>query len=185
MGGGGKAGAESGQSASDKPGAASTTSCASTHPFMHKHVQTRTTHTHTHTHPHPHPHTHTHTHTCIWAAKQLFTPPFHPRPATYEVAGQHALQQRRGPALQGLGEDGVVRVGESAAANVPRVVPAKVLHVNEETHELRDGEGRMRVVQLDRSLGGWWKWWEVGRRGEGGRRGGRRRGERGGGRGEV
>jgi hypothetical protein len=45
----------------------------------------------------------------------------------HEVARKHALQQRHGPALQRLGQDGVVGVGEGVAADLPRLVPLHVL----------------------------------------------------------
>eukprot|EP00047_Mylnosiga_fluctuans_P003292 m.228426 g.228426 ORF g.228426 m.228426 type:complete len:867 (+) comp11740_c0_seq1:45-2645(+) len=70
----------------------------------------------------------------------------------HQVARQHALQQRHRPALEGLGQDGVVGVREGLAADVPGLGPRQALQVDQDAHELRNGQRGVRVVELDRAL---------------------------------
>ena len=56
------------------------------------------------------------------------------------------------PALQRLRKQGVVGVGERPPREVPRLVPAEMRFVEQNAHEFRHGEARMRVVELDGGL---------------------------------
>ena len=56
------------------------------------------------------------------------------------------------PALKRLAHNGVVRVGQRAAGDVPRLVPAEVVLINEQAHQLRHTQGRMGVVDVDGDL---------------------------------
>ncbi len=56
------------------------------------------------------------------------------------------------PLLQGLGQDGVVGVRHGLSGDGPRLVPRKLVLVQKEAHELRDGQGRMGVVELEHRL---------------------------------
>ena len=71
-----------------------------------------------------------------------------------EVPGQQALDQRHRPGLQRFRQQGVVGVGDGGHGDPPRLVPLHPVHVHEQAHELRDGHGGMRVVELDRRLVG-------------------------------
>ena len=64
-------------------------------------------------------------------------------------AGQQGLDELLGPALQGLGENGVVGVGHGVGDDVPRLVPAVALLVQQDAHELRDDQGGVGVVDLN------------------------------------
>ena len=69
-----------------------------------------------------------------------------------QVTGQHHLKPGDRPFLQGLGQQGVVRVGKSPLGQGPCLVPAKVRFVQENSHQLGDGHRRVGVVELDGDL---------------------------------
>ena len=62
-----------------------------------------------------------------------------------EEVGHHV----DGPRLERLGQDGVVRERERLGDEAPRGVPVEPLLVDEDVHQLRDRDVRVRVVQLD------------------------------------
>jgi hypothetical protein len=66
-----------------------------------------------------------------------------------EVARQDVTEHGDGPLLERLRQHGVIRVSEGLGGDRPRVVPAEALLVEEETHQLGDGDGGVRVVQLE------------------------------------
>ncbi|MNX85685.1 hypothetical protein D3C86_1175340 [compost metagenome] len=74
------------------------------------------------------------------------------------VPGQKALEQRHRPAFQRFRQKRVVGVGEGALCDLPGFVEFKAMDIAEKAHHFADGNGRMRVVKLDRNL--------VGQRGE-------------------
>ena len=53
------------------------------------------------------------------------------------------------PLLQGLGQHRVVGVGEGLRDHVPGILPTHVVLIKQQAHELRDGQHRVGVVQLD------------------------------------
>ena len=53
------------------------------------------------------------------------------------------------PLLQGLGQHRVVGVGEGFCDHVPGVLPTHVVLVEQQAHELWDGQHWVSVVQLD------------------------------------
>ena len=65
---------------------------------------------------------------------------------------EEVLNERNGPLLQCFRKDGVVGVPESILNNAPRLIPLKTLNVDKNPEKLRNGEGWMSVVQLDRNL---------------------------------
>jgi len=69
-----------------------------------------------------------------------------------QVSGQQGLQQGGGPALQGLGQHRVVRVGACAHRDGPCLLPWDALDVDQDPHQLRDRQGWVGVIQLDRYL---------------------------------
>ena len=52
------------------------------------------------------------------------------------------------PVLERLGHDGVVRIGKALARDVPGLVPAHFIPVDEQPHQLRHTERRVRVVNM-------------------------------------
>ena len=64
-------------------------------------------------------------------------------------AREQALEDGDLPGLQGLGQHGVVGVGEGLGDLGPGVVPAQAVLVHEDAHELGDGEHRVGVIELD------------------------------------
>ena len=63
--------------------------------------------------------------------------------------GQQALDEPLGPALQSLGQHGVVGVGHGVGENVPGLVPAVALHVQQDTHQLGNDQSGVGIVDLD------------------------------------
>ena len=59
------------------------------------------------------------------------------------------LQQRNGPLFESFGEDSVVGEEEHVGDDLPGFVPRNLLLVNENAHELRNGESRVGIVELD------------------------------------
>src|SRR5207253_55814 len=71
-----------------------------------------------------------------------------------QVPRQHQLEQLHRPLLQGFGQQRVVGIGKRLYCEVPGFVPTKVSLVQKNAHQLGDGEGRVRVVELDGHLVG-------------------------------
>ena len=66
-----------------------------------------------------------------------------------QVAGQHALEERHAPLLERLGEQRMVGVGEDVRGDFPGGGEIHPVLVDEDAHQLGDGDGRVRVVELD------------------------------------
>src|SRR5207245_550761 len=69
-----------------------------------------------------------------------------------EVAWQQDLEPLERPLLERLGQQRVVRVRQRPVRQVPGLVPSQVRLVEQDPHQLGDGEGRVRVVELDGDL---------------------------------
>mmetsp|Transcript_42557 Transcript_42557/g.106218 ORF Transcript_42557/g.106218 Transcript_42557/m.106218 type:complete len:307 (+) Transcript_42557:3078-3998(+) len=69
------------------------------------------------------------------------------------MARKQFLDEVCGPFLEGLGQHRVVGVVEALSREVPCLVPVEPLDVDEEAHHLRDGDGRVGVVELETHLG--------------------------------
>ena len=65
---------------------------------------------------------------------------------------QQHLEPIQRPFLQCFGQQGVIGVGQSPLRQVPGLVPAEMRVVQQNPHQLRNGHGRVRVVQLDRDF---------------------------------
>ncbi len=65
------------------------------------------------------------------------------------VPGQHALHQGHRPGFQGLGQQGVVGVGQGAHGHFPGGVPGDLMFVDQQPHQLGHGDGGVGVVELD------------------------------------
>ena len=65
------------------------------------------------------------------------------------VARQQTLHQRHRPALQSLGQQRVVGVGEGRLRDRPGLVPLEAVEVDQNAHQLGDRDCGMGVVELD------------------------------------
>ena len=65
------------------------------------------------------------------------------------VARQQRFHQLLIPALERFRHQGVVGVGKGTAGDGPGVVPAQLMLVNQHAQQFRDGNGRVRVVELN------------------------------------
>ena len=71
-----------------------------------------------------------------------------------QVSWQYLLYHGHWPALQGLRQQSMVGVGKGLGADCPGLLPANLLEVHEDTHQLCDGHGRVSVIQLNGNLEG-------------------------------
>ena len=65
-----------------------------------------------------------------------------------EMPREQRAEEIDRPLLQRLGEQRVIRVGESRARHGPRFFPAERVLIHEQAHQLRDRDRGMRVVEL-------------------------------------
>ena len=68
------------------------------------------------------------------------------------MARQHALHEPNRPSFQRLGQERMVRVVEGVGGDAPRLIPVQPVLVHEQAHQLGDGDGGMRVVELERGV---------------------------------
>ena len=61
-------------------------------------------------------------------------------------------EQVNRPFLECLCHDGVVGVCAGLCGDLPCLIPAKAFHVHEDSHQLRNGYGRVSIVQLEGNL---------------------------------
>lgn len=66
-----------------------------------------------------------------------------------QVPGEQMLKQWNGPLLKSFRKDGVVCEEERVGDDFPSFVPWYLLLINENTHQLRNSEGRVSIVELD------------------------------------
>ena len=64
-------------------------------------------------------------------------------------ARELALDEALRPRLERLGHDGMVRIVDAGGDDIPRLVPAEAVVIEQQAHELGDDERRVRVVDLD------------------------------------
>ena len=69
-----------------------------------------------------------------------------------ENARQLLAEQINAPALKCLLHNGVVRVGERPAGDVPRLLPRIVVLIDQQPHQLRHAQRRVGVVDVDGDL---------------------------------
>ncbi len=70
------------------------------------------------------------------------------------MARQHSLEQWHRPGLERLRQQRMVGVIEQRRRDRPRNVPRNAVQVDQQPHEFGNGDGRMRVVELDRGMVG-------------------------------
>ena len=66
-----------------------------------------------------------------------------------QMARQDFPQHLDRPGLQRLAHQGMVGVGEDLTGHPESVIPAEAVFVNQQTHQLRDRQHRMGVVEVD------------------------------------
>ena len=67
----------------------------------------------------------------------------------FQVARQHLAEHRQRPRLERLRQKRMVGVAEGSHGDPPRRLPVDVAIVHQQTHQLGDGDRRMRVVELN------------------------------------
>ena len=66
-----------------------------------------------------------------------------------QVPREQVLQQRNRPLLEGFRKDSVVGEEECVGDDLPGVVPRNLFLIDENTHEFRNSESRVGIVELD------------------------------------
>ena len=69
-----------------------------------------------------------------------------------EVTREQLLEPRERPLFQRLGQERMIGVRERSLREVPGLIPSEVRVVEQDSHQLGDGDGRMGVVELDGDL---------------------------------
>ena len=69
-----------------------------------------------------------------------------------ELARQQLAEELQAPGLEGLGQQGVVRVADRRGGDAPGGVPVDPVFIDEKPHQLRHGDGGVGVVELHREL---------------------------------
>src|SRR5271165_6220494 len=69
-----------------------------------------------------------------------------------QLPWQQLFEPCHRPLLKGLGQQCVVGVRQGVLCDTPGVVPPKLLLVNQDSHQLRHCQSRVRIVQLERDF---------------------------------
>ena len=69
-----------------------------------------------------------------------------------QMAREQPAQQRHRPGLERFRQQGVVRVVQCRGADAPSILPRELVLVDEDAHELRNGDRSMGLVELDGRL---------------------------------
>ena len=64
------------------------------------------------------------------------------------MAGQHFFKERHAPLLKSFGKKCVIRVVTDAACDRPSSIPFVAIIVNQQPHEFRYGDRRVRIIEL-------------------------------------
>src|SRR5262245_40218542 len=65
-----------------------------------------------------------------------------------QLSRNEYLEQADRPFFESLGQQRVVRVGESTERNLPRLIPRATRLIEQDPHQLSNAQCRMRVVHL-------------------------------------
>ena len=90
-----------------------------------------------------------HAHIVAEAGAQLVAPAAVDLADDLPHARQLTLDEALRPRLERLGHDGMVRIVDAGGDDIPRLVPAEAVVIEQQAHELGDDERRVRVVDLD------------------------------------
>jgi hypothetical protein len=66
-----------------------------------------------------------------------------------ELPGQHVFKPGYRPPLESFRQQGMIRVRQCVLCDAPGFVPSKLLLVNQDSHQLRNGQSRMSIVHLN------------------------------------
>src|SRR5215472_8113410 len=66
-----------------------------------------------------------------------------------QMARQQAREQRQRPSFKGFGKKRVVRVSAGLLRDTPGLIPVHAVLIHKQPHQFGDGDGGMRVVQLN------------------------------------
>src|SRR6185369_2712447 len=70
----------------------------------------------------------------------------------HKVSGENMLEKPDRPFFERLRKYRVVRIGKGFPGHLPGFVPGESFMVDKDSHQLRDAEGRVSVVKLDRDF---------------------------------
>ena len=65
------------------------------------------------------------------------------------MPGQQTLHEPHWPGFKRLGEQGVIGVGQGFDRDLPGGTPLHAVFIDQQAHQLCDGNGRMGVIELD------------------------------------
>ena len=63
-----------------------------------------------------------------------------------QMPRQDVFKQRQGPLFERLWEEGMIGVGQGRLRNSPGFVPGHVVDINQQPHQFRHGQRRVRIV---------------------------------------
>ena len=69
-----------------------------------------------------------------------------------QMTRQDFTQHIDGPGLQRFAHQGMVGIGEDLAGHLERLIPAKLMLVNQQAHQLRNRQHRVRIVEVNRDF---------------------------------
>ena len=69
-----------------------------------------------------------------------------------QMTRQDFTQHLDRPGLQRFAHQGMVGIGEDLAGHLERLIPAELMLVNQQAHQLRNRQHRMRVVEMNRDF---------------------------------
>ncbi len=70
----------------------------------------------------------------------------------FQMARQQPFEQLDRPGLERLRQQRVVGIGQRRHRDLPGLVPAEIMQIDQDPHQLGDGETGVGVVELDRGL---------------------------------
>ena len=72
----------------------------------------------------------------------------------FQLPRQQFLKIAEWPFFERFGQQGVIGVAQSLLRDVPGFVPLEMRFIEQNAHQFGNGQGRMRIVELDRDLVG-------------------------------
>ena len=70
----------------------------------------------------------------------------------FQMPGQQVLEEADWPFFQCFRKKGVAGIGECLLSDVPGLIPGEMTLINEDSHQFRDGDNRMGIIELDNNL---------------------------------
>ena len=69
-----------------------------------------------------------------------------------KVSWEHVLEHFNRPAFKRLGQNSVIGIGASFLGHFPRGLEVDALDIDQEAHQLGNGQGRVGIVQLTKGF---------------------------------